>query len=86
MRTCLATLTCLAVSVAGCAKGSEPDPETADSEACAEEARKVSGYRGVPVRTRQRIQMRNDLKWETFYRVYDECMRECTPKSLRRHR
>ena len=59
----------------GCATGSEPDPEITDSDGCAQEARGASGYRGVPARTNARIQQRNDEKWVTFYRVYDECMR-----------
>ena len=78
-RMCLVVLGA-ALLTTGCAKGSEPDPETSASDACAEEARQASGYRGVPVRTNARIQMRNDQKWVDFYRVYDECMRALDQK------
>ena len=64
-----------AALIMGCATWSEPDPEVSTSDTCAEEARKVSGYRGLPERITARTQQRNNEKWVTFYRVYDECMR-----------
>ncbi len=67
---------CAALLTAGCATWSEPDPDASDSDVCAEEARGASGYRGVPVRITARTQQRNNEKWMTYYRVYDECIRE----------
>ena len=75
IRTLLVGLGALLL-LAGCASRSEPDPEASDSDVCADEARQISGYRGVPVRTRARVQQRNDDKWVIFYRVYDECMQK----------
>ncbi len=61
----------------GCATRSQPTVDAAPRthEECLDEARRASGYRGVPKRTNSQIEQRMAERWPDFVRAYEECMR-----------